>query len=145
MTRFNIKIEINCPIEQVYAAFVDWAHAPLWRRGITAVEFDGGVHGKLGSKRRFTCLKNGREITFDETVFDMVVNEACYFRTDHERMYCLANVLFRERDGGTRMTSSVHAYGRGMFWRLVVPFMKGNLRRRQQADFELFKAYLEKS
>jgi len=145
MTRFNIKIEINSPIEQVYAAFVDWVRAPLWRRGLTGVKLVSGVHGRPGSKQRFKCIRNGNPATFDEIITDLVVNEACYFRTDHERMYCLANVLFRERDGGTRMTSSVHAYGRGMFWRLVVPFMKGNLRRRQQADFELFKAYLEKS
>ena len=145
MTQFNTKIEINSPIEQVYAAFVDWERAPLWRRGLTGVKLVGGVHGRPGSKQHFTCIKNGNPSTFDETIIDMVVNEACYFRTDHECIYYLANVIFCECDGGTRITCSVHIHGRRIFWHIVVLFMKGNLRRRQQADFVRFKTYLEKS
>jgi uncharacterized membrane protein len=145
MTRFNIKIEIKRPVEQVYAAFVDWAQAPFWRSGLTTVELVGGEHGKLGNKQRLTCIRNGQKFTFDETVIDMVLNEVCYFRTDHERLYCLSNVIFRECGGNTRLTSSVHTHGYGMLWRFLVPFMKGNLRRRQQADLVRFKTHLEKS
>ena len=145
MTKFRNNIEIKRPVEQVYAAFVDWAQASRWRDGLTTVEIVSGKFGKPGSKQRLTFNRNGQEITFEETVIDMVENEACYFRTDHERMYCLSNVIFRERDGNTRVTSSVHAHGYGMLWRFLVPFMKGNLRRRQQADLVRFKTHLEKS
>jgi uncharacterized membrane protein len=145
MTLFKTKVDIKRPVEQVYAAFVDWAQAICWRGGLTSVKIVNGKHGKHGSKHRLTFNRNGREITFDETVIDMVENEACYFRADHERMYSLANVIFRESDGKTHVTSSVHAHGYGLLWRFLVPFMKGNLRRRQQADFMRFKAHLEKS
>ena len=99
MTQFNTKIEINSPIEQVYAAFVDWERAPLWRRGLTGVKLVSGVHGRPGSKQRFKCIRNGNPATFDEIIIDLVVNEACYFRTDHECIYYLTNVIFCECNG----------------------------------------------
>lgn len=145
MIKFKTNIDIKRPVEQVYAAFVDWAQAPRWRDGLTTVEIVSGKSGRPGSKQRLTFNRNGQEISFEETVIDMVENEACYFRADHERMYCLSNVIFLERDGSTRVISSVHAHGYGMLWRVIVLFMKGSLRRRQQTDFFRLKTHLEKS
>lgn len=145
MIKFKTNIDIKRPVEQVYAAFVDWAQAPRWRDGLTTVEIVSGKSGRSGSKQRLIFNRKGREITFEETMIDMVENEACYFRADHERMYSLTNVIFLERDGSTRVISSVQAHGYGMLWRLIVRFMKSSLRRRQQGDFVRFKAHLEKS
>ncbi len=143
MAHFKTKVEISQPVERVYDAFMDSAQSPQWRNGLQSVEIVSGELGKPGSKQRLTFARNGRETTLDETIIDVVKNEACYFRSDHGVMYSLTNIVFREREGKTRVSSAVYAYGNGRLWGLLVPFMKGRLRRRQQADLTRFKTLLE--
>jgi uncharacterized protein YndB with AHSA1/START domain len=143
MTHFKARVEIRQPVERVYSAFMDRALQPRWRSGLRSVENLSGDRGKPGSRQRLTFLHRGQETTLDETVIDVVENEACYFRLDHASMYSLTNIVFSERNGKTRVSSAVQVYGNGLPWRLLVPIMKGSLRRRQKANLNRFKALLE--
>ena len=143
MTHFRTRVEIKQPVERVYDAFMDQSQRPRWRKGLQSVELVSGKLGEPGSKQKLTFADTGRDLVLDETIIDVVANEACYFRLDHASMYSLTNVVFRERDGKTRVSSAVHVHGNGLLWRFLVPLMKGSFRRRQQADLKRFKALLE--
>ena len=143
MTHISTTVLINRPLGDVYSCFMDKDKLDRWLTGFKSVETILGEPLTVGSKHRMVFSERGKEVEMVETVTSIKENEEFAFLLDHDCMSSENRVTFREVGGGTEITSTSSFQGKGLLWRLMMPLLKGSVRRRQQGDFEKLKRLIE--
>ncbi len=139
--RIEESIEINRPVEDVFAYVSDVNHLPRWAG--TTIEVKDAPEGPLHDGATFTDVGKflGRRI---ETPFEATVE------APHRLMYRSTGGLvphdwtytFEPLEPGTRMTLAVEGEPGG-FFRLAGPLLERALKRQVRTDMQRLKDLLE--
>jgi len=139
----EFRIEIDRPLSEVYAAFNNPDNLPRWISGLQRTEPISGTPGQVGAKTRQIYLERGRIIELVETI------------TVHERMKrfageiagqgvnCAIQVEFVDRGRSTLVVAGSDVRSRSIMLRLMLPFVRASIRKRQGGDLERFKSLVE--
>lgn len=143
MAEFQTKIQVNQPVAEVFAKFMDIDNMGKWLTGFKKIETVSGNPGDVGSKYKLTFEEKGKEIVMDEEVLEVKENEKFVFRMEMPQMSSHSDVEFHSVNSGTEVVSSTTVEGKGFMWKLAIPMMKSQMKKRQEQDFNKLKALLE--
>lgn len=134
---------IDKPPADVWRIFDDPENMPKWQPTLTSFELKSGEPGQPGAVSQLTYNENGREIVLVETITSR--NEPSEFSGIYEGSgvsNTIENRFVDLGDGRTRWEMNSEFQFGGLM-RLLSPFMKGAMRKRQEADMARFKALAE--
>ena len=140
---FEHEIEIDKPLKEVYRAFNDPDNLPRWLQGLQRTEQISGTPGEVGSVTKQIYLERGRTVEMIETI---TAHEPETVLRRHPRGPGHGGELrvdFVDKGETTGMRFSGKFQPCSFMMRLMMPFMKGAIRKRQMGDLETFKRLVE--
>ena len=123
MTSLKLTININQPAEVVDQAFMDPANAVHWTADLERFEVVKGKPGGIGE----SCEPGRRYVS----------------RVSGEGMIIHVETVLSPSANGTEVTMLWSGTSESFFARLLLPFLRGMIKRRARADLEKFKSLVE--
>jgi len=139
----EFRIEIDRPLKDVYAAFNNPANMPRWLEGLQRTEQISGTPGQVGSKMKQIYLERGRIVEMVET---MTAHEPMKYMSGNLEapgMNCAIHIEFVDKGTTSVVVARTEMQSRGLMMRLMLPFIRGTVRKRQSGDLHRFKTKLE--
>lgn len=139
----EFEVEIDRPLRDVYAAFNHPDNLPRWIQGLQRTELISGEPGKVGAKTRQIYLERGRIVEMIETITAHEPERHMSGTLEAPGMHATMHVDFVDRGDRTGIRFSSNFEGRSIGMRLMLPFIKGALKKRSTGDLETFKRLVE--
>ena len=143
MPSFTTSVTVDRPVDEVFDKFMSVDNMGKWLTGFKSIERIGGEPGTVGSKHRMVFEEQGREIEMIERVTTIRKNEAYSFDMEMNMMKGRVAVTFLPRGGKTEIRSQNELEGKKLFWRVMLPFMKSEMAKRQTTDYVKLKDFIE--
>ncbi len=142
----NIELSrrIRRDIPTVLAAIADPGMLDAWQPTLKDLRMLSGRRGAPGSVCELVYDENGREVRLEETVTDTREHELLEFTYRGAQAVSRVRHWFASPAAGeTVWTVDCRFRFRGLWLRLLVPFVKGPLRQRIDSDMARLQALLE--
>lgn len=138
---FNIAhtVEIDHPIEQVFAYVTDRANLPQWFSAVRSATQQGP--NRIGTKTTITAQLLGYEVTSANEVVEYELNHTFAIKAD-EPFPVYEREIFTQRGGGTRIDYQGTIQTRGVY-KVVAPLLHWMLKRQLVASYKRLKVLLE--
>ncbi len=140
---YQTTTQINKPLEEVYDAIANYKKAPLWLSSLKKVEPLSGIPGEAGFKSRYTFVENGRVAIFDEEVTKVVPYQFFEHYMESKDVILEGHTQFNAVNGGTQIVVSNQVKAKSFWMKLMFPFLKGMMKKRQEQDFKNLKELVE--
>lgn len=140
---FEYEIEIDRPLPEVYRAFKDPDNLPRWLTGLQRTEPISGRPGEVGSKTRQIYLERGRTVELIETITAHEPERRFAGTIEGQGMNGTLEVEFEDKGENTILRMRSDITGCTLLMRLLMPFFKGSIRKRQLGDLQRFGEKLE--
>ena len=144
MLRFEKRVMIDRPREEVFTFVSNPATDPLYRKGAAFAEWSSAAPIGVGSKMRSVSTFMGREIvtTSEFTVWDPPNEYA--FRTVGGAFPARYKMTFESVGSGTQLTARGEIGFEGVF--KIIEWLFGRqIKAQAQSDFDALKVLLEAS
>ncbi|MYH48229.1 MAG: hypothetical protein F4151_01535 [Gammaproteobacteria bacterium] len=146
MSRTEIQRTIAAPANKVFAAVADVRHFSRAVEHIERVEFLSDTRTGLGTRFRETRVMRGREATVELEITEFAPPERVRFLSEAGGVkWDTVFTVVAGRDRNTRLMLVMEATPLTFPARLMVPLMKGMVRKAIAADMDAVKAYCEGS
>ena len=146
MSRTEVQRTIAAPADKVFAAVADVRQFSRAVENIERVEFVFDTRTGLGTRFRETRLMRGREATVELEITEFAPPERVRFLSEAGGVrWDTVFTVGAARSGNTRLAMVMEATPLTLPARLMVPLMKGMVRRAIAADMDAVKAYCEKA
>lgn len=136
-------IEIDKPLEDVYRAFNDPSNLPRWIQGLQRTEQIKGKPGEIGSVTKQIYLERGRTVEMIETITAHEPGKFFAGTLEAPGMNAALRVEFQDRGAKTVLRFSGDFEPCSFMMRIMLPFMKGVISKRQVGDLNKFKQLVE--
>lgn len=142
MAGFEMSVEINRPVEEVFSFFSNLDNRKQWESGLEELSQTSEGPVGVGTTWRETVRAMGRrmELTLELTGYEP--NKQWNEKIDAGSMKAEVNITFDSTNGGTRVNGVVDMQIGG-FLKLASPIVTRTLRKQMQADINRLKAVLE--
>lgn len=142
MISFQVSIEINRPLEEVFAYLSNLENNSEWRS--SSFEARKTSEGPIGVGTRYRMVNNilGLRLENEAEVIEYEPNRKCTNRSTSGPLPITAQRIFERVKGGTRVRFVVEVEPRG-FFKLVEPFLARLARRRVVTDAAHLKNLME--
>ena len=141
--KFNVEIEIDAGIEDVWAAFDDTGNLERWVRDFRSFSPLSGEPGQPGSVAEFVIEERGKPVILKATVTER--REPDFLASTYESSQgnsLIVHHFDRISDDRTRWSSWGNFSFTGVMKYLSV-FLAGSIRRRTEGDMQRFKLMVE--
>jgi uncharacterized protein YndB with AHSA1/START domain len=141
--KLTIETDLNRSRAEVWRAFDNPENMKKWQPTLKTFEPQSGVPGQPGAVSKLTYDENGREVVLIETVTSR--NAPAEFSGTYAAPgvdNTISNRFVELDQGRTRWIMETEFHFQG-WMKLLTPFMKGMLRKRTEANVQLFKKLLE--
>ncbi len=147
MSVTEVHRTIVAPAERVFAAVADVEHFSRAVEGIERVEFVSEIRAGVGTRFRETRLMRGREATVELEITEFVPPERVRFLSEAGgvRWDSVFTVAAAPNGEGTHLALVMEATPLTFPARLMVPLMKGMVRKAIASDMDAVKAYCERA
>lgn len=139
------EVLIQASPEQVWQVFTDDSKMDQWITGFKKSKTISGEPLQVGSKHEMTFLERGKEMTFLETVTQVVPAKEYSFNLSHDIMSSKNKVTLTGQNDVTKLVQVVDFKALTFGFKLMTFFMKGAMRKRNQSDLERLKQLVESS
>lgn len=143
MIKAEQTIDIERPVDEVFAFVTDQTNTPRWQAGLVELERTTPGPIGVGTKHKGARVFMGRRMELANEYTAYEPGRLVTFRTTSGPPL-VASYLFESVPGGTRLTSRVELQGKGLFG-LLEPVIGSGLRREMKAALPALKALLEGS
>ena len=146
MSHTEIQRTIAAPADKVFAAVADVRQFSRAVENIERVEFVSDTRTGLGTRFRETRIMRGREATVELEITEFAAPERVRFLSEAGGVkWDTVFTVAAARGGSTRLTLVMEATPLTFAARLMVPLMKGMVRKAIAADMDAVKVYCEGS
>ncbi len=144
MANYTTEILLNKPANLVYDVLSDLDATKKWMQGLQEATLVSGEVGKAGTTIDYTFLERGKEVLFSETVITVIKNKkiASNLESKHVRIRIIIDLVSLSPDR-TKIKIYNDVKGKTFGMKLMLPFFKGMMKKRQLEDFNRFKKILE--
>ena len=146
MPKFTVSVEVDKPIQHCWDILMDESRMAEWAIGFKSIETIEGEPMTVSSKHRAVFEERGKEGVFIETVRVVDPPREFSFDFDHEVMKSTVSFTL-ESIGAERTRLSCHTDGRTpkLLFKIMMPFMVPQMKKRQFQQIENLKAMMEAS
>ena len=146
MPKYSVSVEVDVPIEEVWEVYMDESRMDEWLTGFRSMETIEGEPLTVGSKHRLVFEERGKEVVLVETVRVIDPPREFAFDLEHELMNSTMSVTLESiGDDKTRLISQTATSSPKLLWKIIMPFMTPQMRKRHRGDLERLKAMIEVS
>lgn len=143
--QYESKVTVDRPVDRAFIVFIDGSKMDQWLTGFKRIELVSGMPNLPGSVFNLVLEVNGQEVTMKEEVLDFRWNDLFSVRIQHDFM-TIENVNEFKADGmKTEITATYRVTGKTIFWRSVLVWGRGKLKKRAQNDLDSLKRVIESS
>ena len=141
--KLNSEIDIDAPVDVVWAAFENPDNTSRWMQNLESITTTSGEPGQPGAMTELVFDENGREVVLKQTVAERRAPDflAVTFETPGGSML-VVNHFEALDDQRTRWSSWCNFNFTGLM-KFFAIFMRGSMRRREEADMQRFKLMVE--
>ena len=141
MVKIECEVEINRPIEEVFAFLADHENDTKWRSGL--VEWKRTSEGTgVGSTSTAVLQFMGHRVEISMEVTEYVENIRIGFKTTSGPMPMEGLYSLEPAEGGTKLALAVQGEASGLF-KLAEPLFAGIVKSQIETDFKTLKDLLE--
>lgn len=141
MAEFEFSVQINRPVEQVFAFTENPANMPLWYVGVQEAALIEGDKVTVGARVRGTGTLMGKRFEVISTVVAYEPNRKSAYEFTQPFAQTIYNT-YEPVNGGTRFTQRVVVEAGG-FFKLAMPVMNGHIRRNLETSLHNLKDVVE--
>ena len=139
----EFRIEVDRPLKDVYAAFNNPENMPRWLAGLQRTEQISGRAGEVGSKTRQIYLERGRTVELIETMTAHEPMKRMSGNLEGPGMNCAIHIEFVDKGDRSVVIARTEMQSRSFMMSLMLPFIRGAVRKRQSGDLHRFKKLME--
>ena len=143
MSRTEVQRTIAAPPDVVFAAVADVEHFSRAVDDIERVEFVSEIRAGLGTRFRETRVMRGREATVELEITEFAPPERVRFLSEAGGVQWDSVFEVEAARDGSTLSLVMEATPLTVAARLMVPLMKGMVRKAIAADMDAVKAYCE--
>ncbi len=143
MPTIEASVEIAESPEVIAEALLDPDNAIHWTADLERFEVISGEPGHVGSVAHLHYLQRGNAYVMEDRLEEYVPNE--YFRSTVSGGGLRAQVetWLRGKNGSTQVTIRWSGTGTTLPTRVLLPFLRGSIRRQASEDLETLKNLIE--
>ena len=127
MSQTSVSINIQAPIEKVFAAISDIESFPIRAEAITEVEFLTEQRSGIGTQFRETRMLKGRESQTELEVTEFVENDRIRMVSDQGGTIWDTIFIVQQTESDTRLDMTMDAKPYKLMAKLMNPLIKGCL------------------
>lgn len=139
----KITVTINAPVEKVWGIFMNQDYLKHWLPGFVSIEHLDGQIGKKGSTSKMKFIERGKELEIIEKVLLVNPMQQYSFVLQHEGLNTLTDMRFISIGEVTEIIQAVQFSPKGIFMKLIMPLMKGVMKKRMTNDLKKLKEFIE--
>jgi uncharacterized protein YndB with AHSA1/START domain len=143
MVRFSVSVDIARPPGDVVEALMRPENAPLWNRGLREFEVVERRPGEVGSVGRLHYVEGGSEHVMEDVMLEADPGRRYVSRVSGPAVVARVETRLEPIEGGTRVTIAWDGSGRRGLVRLLLPLMRGRMRRQAGEELTTFRDLLE--
>jgi len=144
MPRTTITRTIDAPVERVFETISDISNFSKAVPHIVNVVFLSDVRTGVGTRFRETRLMHGKERSTELKMTEYVENEHVRMVADTDGTVWDSLFVVSPANGKTLLELTMDARPHKLLPKLVVPLMKGLVRKAIEKDMDAVKAYCER-
>ena len=139
----KVTVTVNSPVEKVWDIFMNPDHLKHWLPGFVSIEHLDGSIGQKGSSSKIKFIERGKELEVIEKVLFVNPMQQYSFDMQHETFNTLTDVRFISIGQVTEILQAVQFSPKGIFMKLMMPLMKGEMKKRMSSDLKSLKEFIE--
>lgn len=139
----KVNVTVNAPVEKVWDIFINPDYLKHWLSGFVSIEHLDGSIGKKGSTSKMKFMERGKELEAIEKVLFNNLRQQYSFEMQHETLKTLTDVRFVSIGQVTEIIQAVQFAPKGIFMKLMMPLMKGTMKKRMSNDLKNLKEFIE--
>jgi uncharacterized membrane protein len=143
-TTYQVKIEINKPLSEVFSVFNDQEKMSDWLPELKSIEPINVKPGIVGSEYKMTVDNKGQIVEMNEKVMAYILNKKVTLFFDAGDMLKTDDYNFSEVNGNTLIVKDVACKSDSYIMSCMFPYFKGAFVDIDQKYLNNFKAYIEK-
>ncbi len=143
--KYTTEVEIDKPINEVFALFEDADKRQEWLPEIKSIEPIEEKVGKLGSTYKMTIENQGEEVIMTEKIMAYVPNEKLTFQFDSDQMIKTDDYNFTANGNKTKVVQHCTVRAKGYLMACMFPYFKGKLKDVSLGYMNRFKEMVEKN
>lgn len=144
VVKYDTKVQINKPLEEVWNTFNDMAQIHNWIPEVTHIETVSETPQKVGSTYIMTVDNQGESITMKERVLEYKEFKEVSLYFDAGSMKKNDQYLFSEHQGFTQIIGYHECKGDNYFHQCMFAFLGSIFKGIDQDAQDRFKVYIEK-
>ena len=138
-------ITINRPVERVWEALMNPENLKFWLTGFVSVEHISGEIGKTGSVSRLKFLERDKELEVTETAILVDPNLQYTFKMTSIPFDTNTDIRLIASGNSTELIQTVQFFPKQIFMKIMMPLIKGAMKRRMESELNKFKDFVESS
>lgn len=143
MITYTTKTLIQRPAAEVYALLSDDTQVTRWLKGLQKLETLAGTPGQKGFKGKYTFVENKRSIIFQEEITAADPGRSFRATLESDSLILEGFTKLEEQGDSTHLIATQQVRAKSFMMKLMLPLLKGMMRKRQAEDFQRFKQLAE--
>ena len=139
----KVSISINKPVETVWDKLMNPENLKYWLTGFISVKHISGEIGKAGSVSRLKFIERGKEIEITETALSIIPHQQCTFNMTSTSFGNETDIRLISFGCRTEMIQTVQFFPKQFMMKLLMPLIKGAMKKRMESDLICFKNFVE--
>lgn len=142
---YENEIVVNKPANESWAVMSDESNLPKWIEGFKRTELVSGMENTVGVVSKVYVEENGEEMMMEETITAVKPNEHMAMTFTMDFMDMDYEMLFKEKDGKTTISSKSTTMGNGIFAKSLISFMSGSMKEQEDKNLNNLKKIIEEN
>lgn len=138
-------VTINRPVEEVWLAFMNSGNLSHWLTGFVSITPISGQQGMPGSKNKIVLKERGKEMIVTETVQQITPSQLFRCTMENAQMNSENDFRFVSFGHYTEIIQTVRLYPNGFMMKLLLPLVKGAVKKTMTNDLMRFKKFIEET
>jgi uncharacterized membrane protein len=143
MTRFEISVTINKPIDIVTQALNNADNFPYWQTDLERFEVVNGGPDQEGSIGRLHYSQKGRSYIMEDRLIHCEPGRKYVSEVEGDAIFARVETTLQPLDNKTRMNLRWSGRGKIFFLKLFLPFFRGKMVMQAKKELETFKQLVE--
>jgi uncharacterized membrane protein len=142
-TTVKSSIIIDKPPEDVAAVLLDAEKAVLWTSDLEKFEVLARPPGLVGSRARLHYKQGNSRYIMEDELLQVEPNRRYLSRVTGDAIEAEVETILKPVDGSTEVNVRWIGFGKPIFLRLLLPFMRRSIARQTRKDLMKLKSLVE--
>lgn len=143
MSRFEISVTINKPVDVVTQALNNADNFRYWQTDLKRFEVIKGGPNQVGSVGRLHYSQKGRPYTMEDRLIHCEPDRKYVSEVEGDALFVQVETTLHPLDERTKMVLNWSGKGKVIFLKLFLPFLRGKIVKQAKKELDTFKKLVE--